>query len=264
MTIETLSSIKLSFFILGFILFFVLESIFPNRAWETKRYKRLLFHSTIALINTVVMRLPLLFILMPILLIVTENKFGLLFSISDYGILTFILSFIILDVAMYWWHRLNHKNQFLWKFHFVHHVDTHMDVGTSLRFHIGELILSTFYKSIIILFFGIGLAEFLFYEIILVLSVQFHHSNIKLNNKVDSTLSKFIVTPKYHTNHHTRIRKTREANYASILTLWDKLFFSYIDATDKDREIMGVNNREIELKLIDNLYHPFNKKVDSD
>ena len=68
----------------------------------------------------------------------------------------------------------------------------------------------------------------------------------------------------YHTNHHTRIRKTREANYASILTLWDKLFFSYIDATDKDREIMGVNNREIELKLIDNLYHPFNKKVDSD
>ena len=264
MTIETLSSLKLSFFILGFILFFVLESIFSNRRWETKRYKRLLFHSTIALINTIIMRLPVLFILMPALLIATENEFGLLFSVSDFGILKFILSFIILDVAMYWWHRLNHKNQFLWKFHFVHHVDTHMDVGTSLRFHIGELILSTFYKSVIILFFGISLAEFLFYEIILVLSVQFHHSNIKLNDKVDTLLSKFIVTPKYHTNHHTRARKSREANYASILTLWDKLFFSYIDATDQDRETMGVNNREIELKLIDNLYHPFNKKVDSD
>jgi hypothetical protein len=27
---------------------------------------------------------------------------------------------------------------------------------------------------------------------------------------------------------------------------------------------MGLENREIELNLIDNLYHPFNKKVDSD
>ena len=112
---------------------------------------------------------------MPTLILVTENEFGLLFGIEGYSILKFIVSFILLDLAMYWWHRLNHKNRFLWKFHFVHHVDTHMDVGTSLRFHIGELVLSTLYKTAIILIFGISLAEFLFYEIILVLSIQFHH-----------------------------------------------------------------------------------------
>ena len=54
------------------------------------------------------------------------------------------------------------------------------------------------------------------------------------------------------------------ANYASIFTIWDKIFLSYEDATDADREVMGLENREIELNLIDNLYHPFNKKVDSD
>ena len=264
MTIETLTSLKLSFFILGFVLFFFLETKYSNRAWKTRRYKRLLFHSTIALFNTVIMRLPVLFILMPMLLLVTENQFGLLYLVADYNIYKFIISFLILDIAMYWWHRFNHKNQFLWRFHFVHHVDTHMDVGTSLRFHIGELILSTLYKSVVILFFGITLAEFLFYEIILVLSVQFHHSNIRINEKFDASLSKFIVTPKYHTNHHTRVRKSREANYASIFTIWDKIFLSYEDATDADREVMGLENREIELNLIDNLYHPFNKKVDSD
>ena len=73
MTIETLTSLKLSFFILGFILFFFLETRYSNRAWKTRRYKRLLFHSTIALFNTVIMRLPVLFILMPMLLLVTEN-----------------------------------------------------------------------------------------------------------------------------------------------------------------------------------------------
>ena len=143
MTIETLTSLKLSFFILGFILFFFLETKYSNRVWKTRRYKRLLFHSTIALFNTVIMRLPVLFILMPMLLLVTENQFGLLYLVADYSIIKFIISFLILDIAMYWWHRFNHKNQFLWRFHFVHHVDTHMDVGTSLRFHIGELILST-------------------------------------------------------------------------------------------------------------------------
>ena len=41
------------------------------------------------------------------------------------------------------------------------------------------------------------------------------------------------------------------------------IFRSYVDATEDDREVMGVENRNLELKLIDNLYHPFNKKVDS-
>ena len=264
MTIETLSSLKLSFFILGFLLFFFLETIYPNRQWDTKRYKRLAFHTTFALINTIIMRLPILFILMPTLLIVSENKTGLLYALTEYDILKAILSFLVLDLALYWWHRLNHKNSFLWKFHFVHHVDTHMDVGTSVRFHIGELILSTIYKSIIIFIFGISLAEFLLYEILLVLSIQFHHSNIKLNTNVDNSLSNFIVTPRYHTNHHTQSRRSREANYASIFTIWDKMFLSYVDATDEERLIMGVKNRQLELKLIDNFYHPFNKKVDSD
>ena len=80
-----------------------------------------------------------------------------------------------------------------------------------------------------------------------------------------NSLSKFIVTPRYHTITITlNPEQSREANYASIFTIWDKMFLSYVDATDEERLIMGVKNRQLELKLIDNLYHPFNKKVDSD
>ena len=133
MTIETLFTLKLSFFILGFIIFLILETIYPNRQWTTKRYKRISFHTALAIFNKILMRLPMLFILMPVLLIVTESLGS---TFYDLGFLKFIISFLILDIALYWWHRFNHTNQFLWKFHFVHHVDTHMDVGTSLRFHI--------------------------------------------------------------------------------------------------------------------------------
>lgn len=263
MTIETLTSLKFSFFIFGFLIFFILETVCPNRSWSTARYKRLGFHLVLAIFNTIIMRLPILFFLTPILLIVTESGFGILFALHDVPLIKFILSLIILDIALYWWHRLNHTNQFLWRFHYVHHVDTHMDVGTSLRFHIGELILSTIYKGIIIFLFGITISEFLFYEILLVFSIQFHHSNLKLSNHIDDRLSKIIVTPKYHTNHHTMAIESREANYASLLTIWDRLFFSYKDASDDDREVMGVQNRDMELKFLDNIYHPFNKNIDS-
>ena len=253
MTIETLFTLKLSFFVLGFIIFLILETIYPNRIWTSKRYKRVTFHAALAIFNTILMRIPMLFILMPVLLIVTESQGGVFY---DLGILKFILSFLILDIALYWWHRFNHTNQFLWKFHFVHHVDTHMDVGTSLRFHIGELFLSTLYKAIIIYLFGITLSEFLFYELLLVLSIQFHHSNIKLADQTESILSKVIVTPKYHTNHHTVKKNSREANYSSILTIWDRIFFTYKNADDDERNYLGLDDRSKEFGIINYFKHP--------
>ncbi len=262
MTIETLSSLKLSFFAFGFIIFYVLESIFPNRVWASKRYKRLIFHTLFAAFNTILMRIPVLFLLMPVLILNSEPQNTTVTTIAHLDYYQFILNILILDLSLYWWHRLNHTNQFLWRFHFVHHADTHMDVGTSLRFHIAELIMSTFYKALIIYLCGITVIEFICYEIILVLSIQFHHSNLNLNSKFDNMLSRFIVTPKYHTNHHTRARESRDANYASVLTIWDNLFMSYKDANDTDRKTMGVENRDIELKFLENIYHPFDKNVD--
>ena len=262
MNLEALTTLKVSFFLLGFFMFFLLETYYPNRKWTTPRYKRLLFHIAITVFNSVLMRIPIIFILMPVLILVTESQYGLLFIFSDLDSIKFLLSFIVLDISLYWWHRFNHTNQFLWKFHYVHHVDTHMDVGTSVRFHIGELMLSTMYKAIIIYIFGITVAEYLFYEILLVLSIQFHHSNTKLPTNLEKVMSKFLVTPQYHTNHHTTARSSREANYSSILTIWDKLFLSYSNANEEERRHMGLENRGIELKLIDNMIYPFKKDVD--
>ena len=67
----------------------------------------------------------------------------------------------------------------------------------------------------------------------------------------------FIVTPKYHTNHHTVVETTRNANYTSILTIWDRVFFTYIDSNDIDRSNMGLVNRRLELNLFENLKRPF-------
>ena len=139
----------------------------------------------------------------------------------------------------------------------MHHLDTHLDVSTSLRFHFGELILSSIYKTILILLIGMPISVFIFYEIILSACNQFHHSNIKLSDSTNKVIKKFIVTPEYHANHHTQIKLSRDANYSSIFTIWDTIFFTYKEATKKDREYLGLDDRTKEFGLIQNIKHPF-------
>ena len=127
---------------------------------------------------------------------------------------------------------------------------------TSLRFHIGELILSSIFKVSLIFLIGIPISIFIFYEIILSMSNQFHHSNIDLPDKMNATLEKFIVTPRYHTNHHTIKKESREANYCSILTIWDKIFFTYKDANDLERTKLGLDDRTKEFGILKYFKHP--------
>ena len=257
--IEVLSNIKLIFFILFFIILYFIETYYSDRKWTSKRTLRLIFHSIIAIINTIIIRIPTIFIVIPTLMLITENDYGLLNNINLNFALEAIIALILLDLGFYWWHRMNHKNQFLWKFHSMHHLDTHLDVTTSLRFHFGELLLSSLYKVVLILVIGMPISVFIFYEILLSASNQFHHSNIKISENLNNMLQRFIVTPKYHANHHTVKKVSREANYSSILTIWDTIFLTYIDATENDRRYLGLDDRSKEFGLMRNMKHPFNQ-----
>ena len=254
--IELLTNLKLIFFVMFFLLMLIVESYFPKRTWTSRRILRIGFHGLIALINTLIMRLPSLFIIIPALLIINESDYGLLNNLESNFFIKSLIGLLLLDLAFYWWHRINHTISFFWRFHSVHHLDTHLDVTTSLRFHIGELLLSSIFKVSLIFLIGIPISIFIFYEIILSMSNQFHHSNIDLPDKINSTLERFIVTPRYHTNHHTIKKESREANYCSILTIWDKIFFTYKDANDLERTKLGLDDRTKEFGLLKYFKHP--------
>ena len=258
--IEILTNLKLIFFVMLFIILFIFESFYSEREWTSKRFFRLFFHVKIAIINTVIIRFPTIFLIIPSLMLITENQYGVLNNIDISFALKAVFGLLLLDLAYYFWHRLNHTNSFLWRFHSVHHLDTHLDVTTSLRFHFGELLLSSLFKTILILLLGAPISVFIFYEILLSACNQFHHSNIKLSDNLDQILNKFIVTPKYHTNHHTVMKDSRNANYSSILTIWDSIFFTYKDAKIEDRQYLGLNDRSKEFGLIQYIKHPFIKE----
>ena len=131
---------------------------------------------------------------------------------------------LILDLAIYWWHRLNHEIPFLWRFHEVHHLDERLDTTSAVRFHFGEVIMSAFARAIPILALGIPLTTVVIFELLVLLSAIFQHSNISLSPRLERALSRVFITPSIHWVHHHAIRTDTDSNYGTILSIWDPIF----------------------------------------
>ena len=155
--------------------------------------------------------------------------------LDQFGWLRFVTAVICLDAWTYAWHRANHRFDFLWRFHRVHHSDTAMNVTTSARFHVGELFMSATLRLMVVGILGISPAQILVHELILVAVSQFHHATIRLG-RFDHLLRWLIVTPGLHQIHHSRRPQEMHRNFASILSVWDRLGRSF-RAESVDQEI---------------------------
>jgi sterol desaturase/sphingolipid hydroxylase (fatty acid hydroxylase superfamily) len=176
----------------------------------------------------------------------------------DNLIISFLFHLIIVDVFLYWWHRLNHEIPFLWRFHHVHHLDETLDISSGVRFHFGEVILSALVRSLLIILFNISLVNLLLIEAIILISSIFHHSNIDLPKKFEKYLSYIIVTPSIHWVHHHKRQSETDANYSTIFSWWDKIFNSKSNFIRKVGMPIGVQG-DSEQNLLNLILRPIKK-----
>ena len=213
------------FTILIFILIvlLVLESIFKLRKRFVPRFKRFVLNIILAIPAFSLLRLMLI----PALFWVASKNESLHFGLNYLYFLPVslenIFAFVLLDYGIYWWHIILHRLPLMWRFHLVHHTDIEMDVTTAFRFHFGEMIGSVIFRSGVVLLIGVSPLMVLIYEIIFEAETQFHHSNIKLQNRFERILNKVIVTPRMHGIHHSVIKHETDSNYATIFSFWDRL-----------------------------------------
>lgn len=141
--------------------------------------------------------------------------------------LEILIAVLLLDLAIYWQHRLMHMIPLLWRLHRVHHCDTAFDLTTGVRFHPLEIVLSMALKFAVIAALGAHpLAVFIF-ELLLSLGALWTHTDIALPGAVDRRLRWLLVTPSMHRIHHSTWRVETDSNYGFHLSLWDRLFRSY-------------------------------------
>lgn len=135
----------------------------------------------------------------------------------------FLLAFLFLDLSFYYWHQLNHRIPFLWRFHNVHHIDPTLDVSTAFRFHFGEVLLSTFFRVVQVSVIGMSFTSFAAYELVFQSNTLFHHSNLRLPIRIERWLNKVLVTPRMHGIHHSQVRPETNSNYGVVFPWWDRL-----------------------------------------
>lgn len=251
---------RLTVFLTGLGVMGLLETLFPCRPWQDKRSRRFGFHLGLSVFNNLILRLPAFLPLMYLNALAYDRGFGLLSMFELSAGAHILISLVIMDMLDYWWHRFNHRIPVLWRFHKVHHVDTHVDITTSLRFHPGELFLSTFVKASWILLLAPSVWAFVIFESAITLFAQFHHSNIDLGDRGERIVRSVIVTPRFHAAHHTVSQRTGDANFSTIFIFWDKLFGSYNEPDFEEMKLLGLEGgRETYLSFGSTLAAPFTR-----
>jgi sterol desaturase/sphingolipid hydroxylase (fatty acid hydroxylase superfamily) len=137
-------------------------------------------------------------------------------------------------------HFLNHKLPLLWRFHRVHHLDTEIDVSSTVRVHPLEFLLSLFIGLPAVLLFGLSPWVLIFYELLDVLVNLFSHSNIRLWPALNRYLRYVIVTPDLHKVHHSSYRPETDSNFSAVFPIWDILFGTFRTQTRGPLETMTI------------------------
>lgn len=157
----------------------------------------------------------------PLTKLVERRGWGLLKLARLPRLLEVALAVVLLDYTLYLWHVLTHRVPFLWRFHAAHHVDLDLDASTALRFHFGELAVSTVWRAGQVMLIGVSPLSLSVWQTFLLPSVLFHHSNVRLPLETERKLSRFVVTPRMHGIHHSVVREETDSNWSSGLTVWD-------------------------------------------
>ncbi|HYH86263.1 MAG TPA: sterol desaturase family protein [Pyrinomonadaceae bacterium] len=169
------------------------------------------------------------------------------------------LAVVLLDYTLYLWHVLTHRVPFLWRFHVAHHVDLDLDASTALRFHFGELSISTLWRAAQVALIGVSPLSLSVWQTLLLLSVLFHHSNVRLPFEIERKLNLLVVTPRMHGIHHSIVREETDSNWSSGLTVWDWLHGTLRLNVPQDEITIGVPayRRAEEVTLAEVLKMPF-------
>ena len=235
--------IRLSVFLGLFVVLALLESAAPRRQRIQTRGTRWMTNWGITLLNTVTLRaLALGLPLLAVGAAVDANAHGWgLFNALDWPKwIEILLGILLFDLAVWAQHLITHKVPFLWRLHRVHHADVDMDVTTAIRFHPVEIALSMLLKIGLVYLLGPAALTVVLFEVILNGTAMFNHANLKLPVWLDGFLRIVLVTPDMHRVHHSVHRHEHDSNYGFALSIWDRLFGTYIAQPDAGHDDMQV------------------------
>lgn len=160
---------------------------------------------------------------------------------------------LLSDVLIYWAHRFQHKNDFLWRFHKTHHTSVRMDWLAAHREHPIDTIYTVTLINLPAILLGFNLESVQWFVLFRGIWAVYIHSNAKIN----IGFFKYIIgSPEMHHWHHDAERD--RGNYANLSPLMDLIFGTHYDPGHFPNEY-GVKNNQSK-NYLQHLVFPFTKK----
>jgi len=229
---------------LSFALIFILIALWeirtPRRTLTTSKKKRWFTNLSIIAMNPLLIRLVFPVFAVEMAQTAQANGWGLLNYLGTPSVIAVPAGIIVLDLVIYLQHVMFHAVPLLWRLHMVHHTDLDFDMTTGLRFHPIEICLSLILKLTIIVALGPPAISVLIFEILLNGMAMFNHGNIRMPPAVDRVLRFFVVTPDMHRVHHSVIIRETNSNYGFNLSIWDRLFGTYLAQPSKGHQELTI------------------------
>jgi sterol desaturase/sphingolipid hydroxylase (fatty acid hydroxylase superfamily) len=143
--------------------------------------------------------------------------------IGDWPVWTQVLFFVVThDFYIYWFHRWQHNNKFLWRTHEAHHSPKTVDWLSGARSHSLEILINQSVEFAPIILLGAAPEVAIYKGMKSAVWGMFIHSNIDVRL---GKLQYFINGPELHRWHHSDdAGREFENNYGTKLAVWDWIF----------------------------------------
>ena len=182
---------------------------------------------------------------------VTKDVLGLSFTILAYSWfvdkvaiyhikttwLTYVVGFIAIDFAGYWVHRLQHKINFFWNGHVIHHSSEEFNLACALRQSVSTVVKTFAFLLLPAALLGVP-AKVIAIIAPLHLFAQFWYHTRHINKM--GFLEKIFVTPSHHRVHHALNPEYIDKNLGQIFIFWDKLFGTYQEELPNVSPVYGI------------------------
>lgn len=155
--------------------------------------------------------------------------------------------YLVWDFTLYWFHRLMH-HPFFWPTHRWHHAPATIWWLSGIR---ASLFHTLLFQIAFIWFWLFGLP----YWVYLILLGEFIARNgwmhLNVNLPGQKWMEYLIVTPRYHAVHHADRPEWYNQNLGSLMTVWDRLFGTFISPDEIDGDIeFGLNDTPSPWRMI--------------
>jgi sterol desaturase/sphingolipid hydroxylase (fatty acid hydroxylase superfamily) len=125
------------------------------------------------------------------------------------------------DLYIYWFHRLQHGNRWLWRLHEAHHSARHVDWIAGSHSHSFEILINQSIEFGAMILHGASIEAILIKGAISAVWGMWIHANVDVRS---GRLQWVINGPEMHRWHHAIDHPQGGSNFGTKLAIWDWIF----------------------------------------